>query len=81
MGLKENLLLLLVSIGVAILIQVFLEWTNHADSLGWWYVAYSALIYALPVFLVLKIGLRWWRSSAEKPLGAENIPGQPPNKN
>ena len=61
MALRKNLLLLLISVAVALIIQVVLESSGRADSLGWWYTAYSALIYTLPIFVVAKIGLYWWQ--------------------
>jgi len=41
--------------GAAVCVQLFLEHSRRADSLGWWYTLYSAAVYTLAVFLVCTV--------------------------
>jgi hypothetical protein len=54
---KQNVLLLVAVFLIGLVIQVALEWSGHSDSLGWWYTAYCAFAYAVPIFILLKSGL------------------------
>ena len=42
-------------LALTVVLQLVMEYTNHADSLGWWYTLYSAVIYAIPIYLLLKV--------------------------
>ena len=62
----ESPLILLISIAIGVAIQLFLEGANHADSIGWWYTIYSAAVYAVPIFVLIKLGAVWRRWRARK---------------
>lgn len=63
---RESLLILSISIAIGIAIQLFLEGTNRADSIGWWYTIYSAVVYAVPIFVLTKLGAVWRRRRTQK---------------
>lgn len=50
----------------AIAIQVFLEWTGHADSIGIWYTLYSAIIYTAIVVILFAIALALRKRNRER---------------
>jgi hypothetical protein len=49
---KLMLVLLVPVFGAAVCVQLFLERSRRADSLGWWYTLYSAAAYTVAAFLV-----------------------------
>ena len=48
---------------VCILVQLWLEKTNRADSVGWWYTIYCAAIYSAGILVVLLLLRLGWRAS------------------
>jgi hypothetical protein len=56
------ILLLLVIFSAAVLVQLWLEERNQADSIGLWYTLYSAVVYTLivytPIFVFVKYVLK-----------------------
>jgi hypothetical protein len=80
---RESLLAFLISIAIGIAIQLFLEGTNRADSIGWWYTIYSAVVYAVPIFVLIKLGTVWRRRRAQRTYPGGNpswLPGNPNKK-
>jgi hypothetical protein len=58
MQIKKNISLLVIVFMVGLAIQVVLEWSGYSDSLGWWYTIYCAIVYTVPIFIILKAS-RW----------------------
>jgi nitrogen fixation/metabolism regulation signal transduction histidine kinase len=49
----------------AIAIQLVLEWTGHADSIGLWYTVYAAIIYTAIVVVLFAIGFALMRKRSK----------------
>lgn len=61
---KEKLLILLTSVVIGLSIQLSLEAAGRADSIGWWYTLFSALIYTFPIFILVRLAVSWRRKRA-----------------
>jgi hypothetical protein len=52
---RENVIIGISALAVALAVQLFLEATHRADSIGWFYTFISALVYAVPLFVVTRL--------------------------
>lgn len=52
---KQWLLLFLAFFVIALCVQVLLERMHRADSIGFWYTLYSAIIYAAGAFVLVRV--------------------------
>lgn len=52
---NPNSTIAIVSLTIALAAQLILEATHRADSIGWWYTLGSAAVYAVPIFIAIKL--------------------------